>query len=141
MNFNNINKDLVFKKYLQSNQNYEKINNINSSNEIQQNTNQVERSLREWGNLILVVINSKIKYPKIALNKKMGGQVLVRLKISTKGDLKTIKILKSSGFSILDNEVLRAIKTTNYFPSAPKSLNSSNYTFKLPVKFEILIEI
>ena len=44
---------------------------------------------------------------------------------------------KSSGFSILDNEVLRAIKTTNYFPSAPKSLNSSNYTFKLPVKFEI----
>ena len=137
LNFNNINKDLVFKKYVQSNQNYEKINNINSSNEIQQNTNQVEKSLREWGNLILVVINSKIKYPKIALNKKMGGQVLVRLKISTKGDLKTIKILKSSGFSILDNEVLRAIKTTNYFPSAPKSLNSRNYTFKLPVKFEI----
>lgn len=137
LNFNNINKELVFKKYVQSNQNYEKINNINSSNEIQQNTNQVEKSLREWGNLILVVINSKIKYPKIALNKKMGGQVLVRLKISTKGDLKTIKILKSSGFSILDNEVLRAIKTTNYFPSAPESLNNRNYTFRLPVKFEI----
>ena len=26
LNFNNINKDLVFKKYVQSNQNYEKIN-------------------------------------------------------------------------------------------------------------------
>ena len=107
------------------------------SNTIQQNKSQVAKSLKEWGNLILVVINSKLKYPKIALNKNISGQVLVRLKISTKGNLKTIKILKSSGFSILDNEVLRAIKTTNYFPSAPKPLDSKNYTFKLPVKFEL----
>ena len=133
----NINKDLLFKKYNQSNQNYEPINTNSSSNKTQLNNRQTEKSLTDWGNLILVVINSKINYPKIALQKNISGQVLVRLKISTKGNLKTIKILESSGFSILDNEVLRAIKTTNYFPSAPKSLDRKNYTFKLPVKFEI----
>ncbi len=133
----NIKKELVFRKYDQTDQNYKQTNINDKSNTIQQNNNQVAKSLKEWGNLILLVINSKIKYPQIALNKKIGGQVLVRLKISTKGNLKTIKILESSGFSILDNEVLRAIKTTNYFPSAPKPLDSKNYTFKLPVKFEI----
>ena len=137
LNSHNIDKDLLFRKYDQSNQNYEQININSASNKIQQNNRQIEKSLRDWGNLILVVINSKIKYPKIALQKNMSGQVLVRLKISTKGNLKTIKILESSGFSILDNEVLRAIKKTNYFPSAPKPLDSKNYTFKLPVKFEI----
>ena len=134
---NKIIKELVFRKYDQTNQNYKQTNTNVKSNTVQQNNSQVAKSLKEWGNLILVVINSKIKYPKIALNKNISGQVLVRLKISTKGNLKTIKILKSSGFSILDNEVLRAIKTTNYFPSAPKPLDSKNYTFKLPVKFEI----
>ena len=136
LNSHNINKDSVFRQYDQTYQNYKQTTINNKSNTIQQNNSQVEKSLREWGNLILVVINSKIKYPKIALNKNIGGQVLVRLKISTKGNLKTIKILESSGFSILDNEVIRAIKTTNYFPSAPKPLDSKNYTFKLPVKFE-----
>ena len=133
----NIKKELVFRKYYQTNQNYKQTNINDKSNTIKQNNSQVAKSLKEWGNLILVVINSKIKYPKIALNKNISGQVLVRLKISTKGNLKTIKILESSGFSILDNEVLRAIKTTNYFPAAPKPLDSKNYTFKLPVKFEI----
>ena len=133
----NIKKELVFRKYYQKNQNYKQTNINDKSNTIKQNNSQVAKSLKEWGNLILVVINSKIKYPKIALNKNISGQVLVRLKISTKGNLKTIKILESSGFSILDNEVLRAIKTTNYFPAAPKPLDSKNYTFKLPVKFEI----
>tara|TARA_Y100001933_G_scaffold263288_1_gene324137 strand:- start:246 stop:1361 length:1116 start_codon:yes stop_codon:yes gene_type:complete len=137
MNNHNINKDLIFKKYDISNQNLQQANLSSPSNKLHRNSSQVNQSLREWGNLILVAINSKIKYPKIALNNKMDGQVLVRIKISTKGNLKSIKILKSSGFSVLDNEVLRAIETNSFLPSAPKNLDRRNYTFKLPVRFEI----
>ncbi len=137
MNNHDINKDLIFKNYDISNQNLKHTNLSSPSKKVQKNNIQVNKSLTEWGNLILVAINSKIKYPKIALNNKMDGQVLVRIKISTKGNLKAIKILKSSGFTVLDNEVLRAIERNSYFPSAPKNLDSRNYTFKLPVRFEI----
>ena len=137
MNTLNINKDLIFKKYDISNQNLKQANLSFPSNKLHRKNSKVNQSLREWGNLILVAINSKIKYPKIALSNKIDGQVLVRIKISTKGNLKSIKILKSSGFTVLDNEVLRAVETNSYFPSAPKNLDSRNYTFRLPVRFEI----
>ena len=35
---------------------------IQLKNKVQKNNSQVNKSLTEWGNLILVAINSKIKY-------------------------------------------------------------------------------
>ena len=93
--------------------------------------------LKVWGSSIQNKIYANLTYPYLALIKKIGGKVTIHLKITKEGRLAKLKILKSSGFSILDEEALRATKTISAFPSAPSSLIRPVYSFSLPIKFEL----
>ena len=86
---------------------------------------------------ILKEINSNINYPVIALQNQISGKVIIQLSITNEGILKKLSLIQSSGFDILDNEVLRAVSNSDHYPSAPLSLSKKQYSFKLPIKFEI----
>ena len=109
-----------------------------SSNEVSLEESKVSRNeLKVWGSSIQNKIYANLTYPYLALIKKIGGKVTIHLKITKEGRLAKLKILKSSGFSILDEEALRATKTISAFPSAPSSLIRPVYSFSLPIKFEL----
>ena len=93
--------------------------------------------LKIWSSKILQEINSNINYPVIALQNQISGRVIIQLSITNKGILKKLSLIQSSGFDILDNEVLRAVGNSGHYPSAPLSLSKKQYSFKLPIKFEI----
>ena len=93
--------------------------------------------LKIWSSKILQEINSNINYPVIALQNQISGRVIIQLSITNKGILKKLSLIQSSGFDILDNEVLRAVSNSDHYPSAPLSLSKKQYSFKLPIKFEI----
>jgi protein TonB len=69
-----------------------------------------------------------LRYPRLA--KKMGwkGKVLVSFIIKEDGGVGGLKVLTSSGYEILDKNVLSVIKETQPFP-------------KPPVKAELVIPI
>ena len=96
-----------------------------------------KNDLKVWSSKILQQINSNINYPVIALQNQISGKVIIQLSITNKGILKKLSLIKSSGFDILDNEVLRAVSNSDHYPSAPLSLSKKQYSFKLPIKFEI----
>ena len=96
-----------------------------------------KNDLKIWSSKILQEINSNINYPVIALQNQISGRVIIQLSITNKGILKKLSLIQSSGFDILDNEVLRAVSNTDHYPSAPLSLSKKQYSFKLPIKFEI----
>ena len=96
-----------------------------------------KNDLKVWSSKILQEINSNINYPVIALQNQISGKVIIQLSITNKGILKKISLIQSSGFDILDNEVLRAVSNSDHYPSAPLSLSKKQYSFKLPIKFEI----
>lgn len=96
-----------------------------------------KNDLKIWSSKILQEINSNINYPVIALQNQISGRVIIQLSITNKGILKKLSLIQSSGFDILDNEVLRAVSNSNHYPSAPLSLSKKQYSFKLPIKFEI----
>ena len=96
-----------------------------------------KNDLKVWSSKILQEINSNINYPVIALQNQISGKVIIQLSITNKGILKKLSLIKSSGFDILDNEVLRAVSNSDHYPSAPLSLSKKQYSFKLPIKFEI----
>ena len=96
-----------------------------------------KEELKLWGVSIKNEIYSNLRYPHLAIVKKIGGKVTIQLKVAKDGKLKKLKLLKSSGFAILDEEALRATGQASSFPSAPVSLNHSSYSFSLPIKFEI----
>ena len=96
-----------------------------------------KEELKLWGVSIKNEIYSNLRYPHLAIVNKIGGKVTIQLKVTKDGKLKKLKLLKSSGFAILDEEALRATGQASSFPSAPVSLNHSSYSFSLPIKFEI----
>ena len=96
-----------------------------------------KNDLKVWSTKILQEINSNINYPVIALQNQISGKVIIQLSITNKGILKKLSLIQSSGFDILDNEVLRAVSNSDHYPSAPLSLSKKQYSFKLPIKFEI----
>ena len=96
-----------------------------------------KNDLKVWSSKILQEINSNINYPVIALQNQISGKVIIQLSITNKGILKKLSLIQSSGFDVLDNEVLRAVSNSGHYPSAPLSLSKKQYSFKLPIKFEI----
>lgn len=77
------------------------------------------------------------EYPGKARQNLIEGQVLVIFRLNRQGQLKDIRILKSSTFDILDGETTRAIRTAAPFPPFPgsvtvKKLNiKANFTYRL----------
>ncbi|OPY66524.1 MAG: Gram-negative bacterial tonB protein [Syntrophorhabdus sp. PtaU1.Bin050] len=84
--------------------------------------------LREHFSYIRDLIQKHIKYPQIA--KKMGwkGKVVVSFVIRENGGVEKSKILASSGYEVLDRQVLTVIREVQPFP-------------KPPVKAELIIPI
>jgi protein TonB len=65
------------------------------------------------------LIQRNIRYPNSARLKGWEGNVEVTFIISSDGSVKEIKILKSSGFEILDKNTIEAVKNASPFPKPP----------------------
>jgi protein TonB len=65
------------------------------------------------------LIRLKISYPSRARNKLIEGSVIVAFIVRLDGSIKNIFIKKSSGYSILDNNVIKAVKRAAPFPPPP----------------------
>jgi protein TonB len=98
-----------------------------------ENKNVEERFLRERLSVISNIVQRHIDYPLIA--RKMGweGKVLVSFVLEPNGDIKDLKVLKSSGYEVLDKEALDAIRRSyRDFPKPPVSV-----VVKLPINFRL----
>ena len=119
------------------NKNLEETNQNKSQYLSKKKSKKDKNDLKIWSSKILQEINSNINYPVIALQNQISGSVIIQMSITNKGILKKLSLIQSSGFDILDNEVLRAVSNSDNYPSAPLSLSKKQYSFKLPIKFEI----
>ncbi len=87
------------------------------------------------------IVREKIKrhkiYPVEAIEEGIEGRVFVAFTLNKYGRLKQIKIVKSSGYVLLDRAAVYSIKRSSPFPPFPKGLNESLITLKLWVKFRL----
>ena len=65
------------------------------------------------------LIRLNISYPNRARKMFMEGNVIVTFMVRLDGSIKDVYIKKSSGYSILDNNVIRAVKKAAPFPPPP----------------------
>ena len=59
------------------------------------------------------------EYPYLARESGMQGRLLLRFIINRDGSLAEAKILRSSGYPLLDKEALRAVHDASPFPPLP----------------------
>jgi len=92
-----------------------------------------ESFLRERLSVISNVVQRHINYPSIARRMGWEGKVLVSFVLEPNGDIRDLKVLKSSGYEVLDKEALDAIRRSyKDFPKPPVSV-----MVKLPVNFRL----
>ncbi len=74
-------------------------------------------------------------YPGIARDRGYEGQPVVAFTLNRRGELLELNLEKPSGYSVLDEAALQAVKAARPYPNIPKLLKTNSIRFKLPVSF------
>ena len=80
-------------------------------------------------------------YPDQAVEERIGGELLLVFTLNKAGSLTDIRLLRSSGFPILDDESLRAIRVAAPFDPFPPELGEepwnilATFRYNLPRQF------
>ena len=79
-------------------------------------------------------------YPKSAQRKNWQGLVILRFIIEEDGIINSISISKSSGYSVLDNAAITALKRIDKKNALSIVLNGLQYSQLLPVQYKLNFE-
>jgi len=76
-------------------------------------------------NKIKQLIESQWEYPELALRYGLQGRLALQFVIGGNGRLEQLRLVRSSGSQLLDDEALRAIKAAAPFPPIPPWIKPS----------------
>lgn len=94
-------------------------------------------SLFYYQQLIKQKIEENKRYPLLARNKGIEGDVWVKFEILKNGKVKNIKVVKSSHHQILDKAAIESIKKANPFPPFPEGLKERSLIINICLRFEL----
>ena len=87
----------------------------------------------DYFEMVRLKIERHKKYPDSARARHIEGQTVIGFVIAPDGHVSSLKVVRSSKNSALDNAALNAVKEASPFPRPPKHL------FKGPISLEITI--
>lgn len=82
-------------------------------------------------------INRNKKYPPAAKTQKLTGVVTVHFTINRQGAVVSSRIVKGSGHSLLDQEVMALMKRVSPFPAMPKEMPQNSLSLTIPIQFSL----
>ncbi len=89
-------------------------------------------SYNRW---LKIKVESVLKYPELAAISGYQGTLFIKFDILKDGSLGSVDVLKSSGYKILDDEALRAIRSAAPFQPLPDDWNMERYSIRAAVIF------
>ena len=104
---------------------------------IGKNINLKEELMLNYQKAVKKKIENCRKYPYWARKQGFEGTVHLKFTILFTGAVKDIKIIKSSGFNILDKEAISTIKRASPFPPIPEKINRSTLTIEVSLVFQL----
>jgi len=75
------------------------------------------------------------EYPEVALRYGLQGRLSLEFAIASNGQLERLRILRSSGSQVLDDEALRAIKAASPFPPIPPWIKSNPLSISASMEY------
>jgi protein TonB len=81
-------------------------------------------------------VNASPKYPYIARKRGWEGTVEIEAVITPKGDAQVVRVYRSSGFAVLDEEALKTVRSWR-FHSARRGPVAVQSTIIIPVHFQL----
>lgn len=92
---------------------------------------------QQYGLILFQQISKAKSYPRFARKANIEGRVLVAITIDRSGKILGVKVHKSSGYEILDENTVETIRNLKQFPPPPDALTWQTKTFVLPVKYKL----
>jgi periplasmic protein TonB len=74
-------------------------------------------------------------YPRNAQQRRQQGSAMLRIAINRGGQVLSFKIERSSGFELLDREVVAMVQRASPLPPIPAGLNTDRLEVVVPVEF------
>ena len=99
--------------------------------------NPQEEAMLRYQDMVKQKIESCRRYPPWAKKQGFEGTVHIKFTILSTGFTKDIKIIKSSGFNILDKEAISTIKRAQPFPPIPEEMKVSSLTMEVSIVFTL----
>ena len=82
-------------------------------------------------------VSGQIKYPDEAYKNNVEGRVAMQFVIAKDGKVKDVRVLRSSGNELLDNEAMRVISMSPKWTPGKVDGKAVNVTFVFPVVFKL----
>ena len=86
---------------------------------------------------VRAIIDKHRNYPILARKTGVEGVTLLMFVLNKNGKVSNVKILKTSGFKILDKSAVRAVKSSEPFPEIPKKLHKNVLKIRLNMVFKL----
>jgi periplasmic protein TonB len=96
-----------------------------------------EAALNDFSNILARHIAKFKMYPKIAQMRGWQGELVLEVKLNGDGALISSKIVKGSGFDVLDNEGLEMVNRASPFPVPPEILKGKSFSILVPIRFKL----
>lgn len=77
------------------------------------------------------------KYPRAARRRAQEGTAHVRFRIDRQGNVLSSALAQSSGYSLLDEEVLETVERADPLPAMPPEISGSTLDVTVPVRFNL----
>jgi TonB family protein len=94
------------------------------------------------GDTYLMMVRSKIEqhkiYPRRASLRQIQGTVVIHFIITLEGIIKGVDVVQSSGFTVLDQAGLKAVKDASPFPKPPVEFFQTAVSIEVPIVFELI---
>jgi TonB family protein len=94
------------------------------------------------GDTYLMIVRAKIEqhkiYPRGAKLRQIKGTVVIHFIITLEGIIKGVDVAQSSGFTVLDQAGLKAVKDASPFPKPPKDFFQTPVSIEVPIVFELI---
>jgi protein TonB len=83
-------------------------------------------------------IQKNLRYPRLARDRGIEGVAFLEFVMDYEGELlNTPRIIRSSGFAILDREAILAVRRAAPFPKLPQGMRVGRLTLTMPLSFTI----
>ncbi|KFB09815.1 TonB family protein [Nitratireductor basaltis] len=77
-----------------------------------------------------------LKYPREARRQKLRGEVRVSFTVNRNGGVSGIRVVRSSGSSILDQAAIATVQRAAPFPRIPAQAGRNSWPFTIPLAFQ-----
>lgn len=80
---------------------------------------------------------AKRRYPLLAQRGGQEGEVAVSFELATDGTVRSRRLVKASGYALLDQAGLATVDRASPFPAVPQAFGAGPYVFTVPLRFDL----